>query len=264
MRRLPSTPPPPRTSGSYIGVVEDGAIDRESSAATVLRDLGADVRTVGLRDDPRELVEDADDEHGIRPRAVVFESLERPELAVQSLRALRRVRTFDGVGSLLAVGAQHVTRIEPWSGFDDFVLYPYLPGELYARIRSLEWQKSEFETEERLKIGALVVDLVAHEVRVDGSAVALTAKEFGLLAYLCERRGRALSREQMLARVWGKGYAGGPRTVDIHVRRLRAKLGDALRLDTLRGWGYRLAAPDARELEISTNEEPDMSSADAN
>jgi DNA-binding response OmpR family regulator len=235
------------SSGAFIGVVEDGSIGRDEGAATLLRALGADVRTIGLRDDPRDLLDEEDHRLGVQPRAVVFESLERPDLAVASLRSLRRVRAFDAVGTLLATNPRHAAGLEPWNGFDDFLLYPYLAGELYARIRALEWQKSEFTTEERYKVGALVVDLAAHEVRVEGRAIGLTAKEFGLLAHLCEHRGRALSREHLLARVWGKSYHGGPRTVDIHVRRLRAKLGDALPLETLRGWGYRLNAKTSLE-----------------
>ena len=97
---------------------------------------------------------------------------------------------------------------------------------------------------------------------LDGRPIALTAKEFALLAYLCERRGKVLSREHLLARVWGNRYEGGPRTVDIHVRRLRAKLGDALPLETLRGSGYKLRAPDleekaARNAEIDGQDEED-------
>src|SRR5690606_2539513 len=131
------------------------------------------------------------------------------------------------------------------SGFDDFVLSPYVPEELYTRIRALEWRRSEFATEERHKVAGIVVDKAGHEVSVNGRPVNLTAKEFALLAYLCERRGKVLSREHLLARVWGNRYDGGPRTVDIHVRRLRAKLGDALPLETLRGSGYKLRTPDA-------------------
>jgi DNA-binding response OmpR family regulator len=138
-----------------------------------------------------------------------------------------------------------MARIEPSSGFDDFVLHPYVPEELYARIRAVEWRKSEFATEERHKIGGIMVDKAAQEVSVDGRPIQLTAKEFALLAYLCDRRGKVLSRDHLLARVWGNRYDGGPRTVDIHVRRLRAKLGEALPLDTLRGSGYKLRVPDA-------------------
>jgi DNA-binding response OmpR family regulator len=140
-----------------------------------------------------------------------------------------------------------IARIDPSSGFDDFCLHPYVPEELYGRIRALEWRRSEFATEERHKVAGIVVDKAGHEVYVDGRPISLTAKEFALLAYLCERRGKVLSREHLLARVWGNRYEGGPRTVDIHVRRLRAKLGDALPLETLRGSGYKLRAPDTED-----------------
>jgi DNA-binding response OmpR family regulator len=73
--------------------------------------------------------------------------------------------------------------------------------------------------------------------------VTLTAKEFALLAFLSGNRGRVFTRDALLARVWGARYEGGARTVDIHVRRLRAKLGDALPLETLRGAGYKLRSP---------------------
>jgi DNA-binding response OmpR family regulator len=136
------------------------------------------------------------------------------------------------------------------------VLHPYVPEELYARIRAIEWRQSEFSTDERLKVGALIVDKAAHSVSVGGRDIALTAKEFALLAYLCERRGRVLTREHLLARVWGNRYEGGARTVDIHVRRLRAKLGDALPLETLRGSGYKLRTPEGAEPLRGTSEPP--------
>ncbi len=155
--------------------------------------------------------------------------------------ALRREPRLENVGALLAVKAAQVARVEPSSGFDDFVIaLPFVPAELYARIRLLEWRRSEFATEERMKVYSIVVDRAAHEVLLGGASVTLTAKEFSLLAYLCERRGKVVSREELLRRVWGNRYEGGARTVDIHVRRLRAKLGQALPLATRRGSGYKL------------------------
>jgi DNA-binding response OmpR family regulator len=90
-----------------------------------------------------------------------------------------------------------------------------------------------------LELGALVIDRRAHEVRLDGQPVKLTAREFALLAFLSERRGQVLSREQLLEQVWGDRYHGGRRTVDVHVRRLRAKLHAHFPLETLRGVGYK-------------------------
>jgi DNA-binding response OmpR family regulator len=230
---------------SFVAVVGHGPLlEREDGAAATLRQLGANVRTLDLWDDPVNLFAEDDPDDEARPRALLFEALDRPDLAIAALRAVRKESTFDNVGAIIAVTVGQMARVEPSSGFDDFVLHPYVPEELYARIRAVEWRKSEFATEERHKIGGITIDKAAQEVNLDGRSVQLTAKEFALLAYLCDRRGKVLSREHLLARVWGNRYDGGPRTVDIHVRRLRAKLGEALPLDTLRGSGYKLRAPD--------------------
>jgi DNA-binding winged helix-turn-helix (wHTH) protein len=239
---------------TFVGVIGHGPLlEREDGAANTLSLLGANVRTLDLWDDPVNLIDDDDDEEDVGPRALLFEALDRPDLAVAALRAVRKESYFDNVGAIVAVTVGQVARIEPSSGFDDFVLHPYVPEELYARIRMLEWRRSEFASEERHKVGGIVVDKAAHEVSVDGRPIALTAKEFALLAYMCERRGKVLSRDHLLSRVWGNRYDGGPRTVDIHVRRLRAKLGDALPLDTLRGSGYKL-----RSLEPGDDEDDEL------
>jgi DNA-binding response OmpR family regulator len=230
---------------TFIGVLGHGPLlSREDGAVSTLTELGAEVRALDLWDDPMKLIREGDDERGVRPRILLFEALDRPDLASAALRAVRKERYYDNVAALVAVTVGQVARIEPSSGFDDFVLHPYVPEELYSRIRMLEWRRSEFATEERQKVGGIVVDRVAHEVSLDGTTVTLTAKEFALLAYLCEQRGKALTREHLLGRIWGTYYEGGIRTVDIHVRRLRAKLGDALPLETVRGVGYKLKAPE--------------------
>jgi DNA-binding response OmpR family regulator len=235
---------------SFIAVVGHRPdLEREMGAVAILRSLGSEVRMLDLWDDPAELFRDGDEEE-LRPRAIVVEAADRPDLAAAALRSIRRQEGFEGVGALIALTTTQLSRLDPSAGFDDFVLMPYVPAELYARIRTLEWKRSEFATEERLKVGEIVVDKAAREVVAHGRTVVLTAKEFALLVFLCERRGRALSREQLLAKVWGSRYEGGPRTVDIHVRRLRAKLGDALPLETLRGAGYKLRVPVEGEAEI--------------
>jgi DNA-binding response OmpR family regulator len=233
---------------SFVAVVGHGPLlEREDGAAATLRQLGADVRTLDLWDDPINLFNEDGDNPEIesRPRALLFEALDRPDLAVAALRAVRKEQLFDNVGAIISVTVGQIARVEPSAGFDDFVLHPYVPEEVYTRIRAVEWRRSEFATDERHKVGSIVIDKAAHEVQVNGRPVPLTAKEFALLAYLCERRGKVLSRDHLLARVWGNRYDGGPRTVDIHVRRLRAKLGDSLPLETLRGSGYKLRTPDS-------------------
>ena len=224
----------------FIVIVGHGPdLEKEDGAAQVLRGLGAQVRTLDLWDEPGRVFQAEEDE----ARVVFVEAPERPDLAVSALRALRRDPRLASIPALVALSVSQVMRLEPSSGFDDFVLSPYVPAELYARIRRVEWQQSEFATEERVKVGGLLVDRSAHEVWLDGRHVEFTAKEFALLSYLCEKRGKVVSREELLRRVWGNRYEGGPRTVDIHVRRLRSKLGAALPLSTLRGAGYKLEAP---------------------
>ncbi len=229
--------------GRFIAVVGHGPLlEREEGAAACLRQLGSEVRAVDLWEDPATLFREGEAD---RVRAVIVEALDRPDLAAAALRALRREPRLESTPSLLAVVSGQVARVDPAAGFDDFVLAPYVPAELYMRIRYLEWRRSEFTNDERLKIGGLVIDRSAREVHVDGRPVTLTAKEFSLLAYLGENRGRVKSREQLLARVWGASYEGGPRTVDIHVRRLRAKLGPVFALQTVRGAGYKLPLDEA-------------------
>jgi DNA-binding response OmpR family regulator len=179
----------------------------------------------------------------IDARVIVVMAGERPDLAASALRHVRKTTSLHA-GSLVALPERQVARLEPSSGFDDFVVVPCSAVELYARIRQIEWKKSEFVTEERVKMGGLVVDHAAHEVTKDGVRVTLTAKEYALLTHFLQNRGRVLSRDALLTRVWGRAYSGGARTVDIHVRRLRAKLGDALPLETLRGSGYLLRTPE--------------------
>jgi DNA-binding winged helix-turn-helix (wHTH) protein len=229
-------------TGSFVLVVgHRELVDSPEGAAAMLRQLGSEVRTLDLWDEFSGAVEQARAGGGVR--AMIFEASERPDLAVAALRAARKVPELAQTPSIVTLPPRQITSFDPSSGFDDFLIMPCVPAELYARIRALEWRHSEFATEERLKIGVLVVDRAAHEVSVDGRHVTLTAKEFALLAFLAGNRGRVFSRETLLARVWGSRYEGGARTVDIHVRRLRAKLGDALPLDTLRGAGYKLRAP---------------------
>lgn len=214
------------------------ASSENEGPANVLARLGADVRATSLFGDADAVL--GDDEV---PRVIVVEADERPDLAVLALRDLRRAPRLAEVPALVVLAPSQIARLEPSSGFDDFIVGPCTPVELYARVRQLEWRRSEFSTEERTKIGGVVIDRVGHEVTVLGRKVALTAREYALLAFLAQHRGKVFRREALLARVWGARYDGGARTVDIHVRRLRMKIGEELPLETLRGEGYVLRAP---------------------
>ena len=128
-------------------------------------------------------------------------------------------------------------------GADDFVVVPGAAGELAVRIRLLFWTQSRIREEGSISFGDLVVDFANYEVRAGGRALDLTYKEFELLKYLVTHRSRVHTRESLLARVWGYDYFGGERTVDVHIRRLRGKLGPEYAdiIETVRGVGYRFA-----------------------
>jgi DNA-binding response OmpR family regulator len=121
---------------------------------------------------------------------------------------------------------------------------PFSPNELVARIRALMRRSQRARPQEKtLRFGPLTVDLVSHTVSYDGRDIKLTAKEFLLLQYLLEHKGRVLSRDILLEDVWGYRYTGGTRTVDVHVRRLREKLPElAASIVTVKSLGYRLAS----------------------
>ena len=119
---------------------------------------------------------------------------------------------------------------------------PFSPRELVARVKAILRRAGAGTKPEPVttEIGAVVVDSGRREVRCAGVVVPLTTREFDLLAFLVANRGLALSRRQLLDGVWGDGWFGDERTVDVHVRQLRKKLGDELPLTTVWGVGYRL------------------------
>jgi len=170
---------------------------------------------------------------------------------VDGLEVCRLLRANDHTASIpiimLTARAEESERIVGLEmGADDYLAKPFSPNELVARVRALlrRAQRVDAPTGRPLSLGALVVDPDRHIVSLDGREVALTAKEFLLLSYLLQHRGRVLSRDVLLEQVWGYRYTGGTRTVDVHVRRLREKLPPLTEaLVTVKQFGYKLVDP---------------------
>ncbi|MCP4135314.1 MAG: response regulator transcription factor [bacterium] len=123
--------------------------------------------------------------------------------------------------------------------FDDFVLYPFRRGELEARIKRLLWESSSDES--TISIGNLKISLKEYTVYSNNQKMELTYKEFELLRLLVQNKGVVFSRKELLNKIWGMEYIGGTRTVDVHIRRLRGKLGDDFNsiIETVRNVGYK-------------------------
>lgn len=135
------------------------------------------------------------------------------------------------------------------SGADDYIVKPFGVMELLSRVRAVIRRAGDEQSPQtELAVGDLRMDVARHRVFVKGRDVTLTHMEFELLRYLLINRGIALTRERLLDAVWGVDYPGDTRTVDVHMRTLRVKLGEASRcLQTVRGVGYRLEDADAEE-----------------
>ena len=129
-------------------------------------------------------------------------------------------------------------------GADDYISKPFGIRELIARIKAVLRRYESTPEQEGIVIGDLAIDIDRHEVKLAGKPQELTLKEFDLLKVLAENRGRVLTRDQLLDKVWGFEYIGETRTVDVHVRYLRKKLGDedneGKYIQTVRGIGYKM------------------------
>jgi len=166
------------------------------------------------------------------------------------LRAIRTHATLKGLPVLLVTArSEEIDRVLGLElGADDYISKPFSARELAARLRAILRRSSPSEETERapqLTFGPIAVDLDMHTTRVDGHLVELTRREFELLAYFLANPRRVLTREKILQQVWGLEYLGESRTIDAHVRRVRAKLGEVAAefIETVVGVGYRLGGP---------------------
>lgn len=184
--------------------------------------------------------------HGSLPDAIVTDLSTTHDL--MPLRHLLKIVKLLHQGELqnpcnLALITLHHLKLPEWSTImDDFMLPPYSPVEIGARVTLLIRRRQQHDGN-RLVVGEIVIDLATNRVNhLDGTCIALTPKEYALLEFLAMHRGRMFSRNRIIDQVWGMDYEGGERTVDIHIRRLRAKLPSktALLFETHRSLGYSI------------------------
>ena len=173
----------------------------------------------------------------------------RKDLA--NAKSLSRVLNTTGMSAplILVVTEAGLPALNAEWGAADIILESAGPGEIDARIRLAIERGKQVEKSDTISASGVVIDEASYSAKVHGKPLDLTYKEFELLRFLAQHPGRVFTREQLLSEVWGYDYFGGTRTVDVHVRRLRAKLGDLEALiGTVRNVGYRFNLSDTDEL----------------
>jgi DNA-binding response OmpR family regulator len=223
-------------SGQKVLVVEDEASIasfvamylKKAGFAVAIAKNGAEALACAERDDPGLIILD----------------LNLPD--IDGIDVCRRMRQSSEVPILMLTArdddVDKIIGLEV--GADDYLTKPFNPRELVARVKSILRRTAPAKREVESSVlghGALTVDLGRREARVGPEEVQLAPKEFDLLWELLDHRGLVLTRDQLLERVWGYTFAGDTRTVDVHVRQLRRKLGDACPIVTVWGIGYKVA-----------------------
>lgn len=183
----------------------------------------------------------ANDEVGPNADVVVLDLRDIPAAAFNILSANY---AENGIILIVVVAPDQMDRVSVDLGVDDFVMLSAAPEELARRIERALWRRHGVDSENFVRCGALTLDLSNYRVTVGTETLVMTFKEYELLRFLAMNAGRVFTREQLLNRVWGYDYFGGARTVDVHIRRIRAKIeihGHAF-IETVRNVGYRLVA----------------------
>ena len=205
----------------------------------------ADLIELYLQREGYRVVKAATGEGGVRavaehrPRLVVLD-VGLPDIdGLEVCRRLRQTTTIPVI--FLTARDSEVDRVVGLElGADDYVIKPFSPPELVARVKAVLRRTDGAAGTEIIQIGDATIDVGRREVRVRDEVIAFTTREFALLQFLAERPGLALSRQQILDGVWGYDWFGDFRTVDVHLAQIRKKLDGAVRIDTVRGVGYRL------------------------
>jgi two-component system alkaline phosphatase synthesis response regulator PhoP len=167
------------------------------------------------------------------------------EEGISEYKSLRQSLGIKDIITVIIVSMQLMNSIEFSLAFDDFIIKENEnPQEVSWRIKQLLWRQSRLDTENIIKVKDMMLDMNSYEVAIKGKRIYLTYKEYELLKFLVLNRGRVFTREVLLDRVWGYDNYAGTRTVDIHIQRLRTKLGEKSNtyIQTVRNVGYSFIA----------------------
>ncbi len=160
-------------------------------------------------------------------------------------QVVREIRNYSKVPIImLTAKAEERDELQGFNlGVDEYISKPFSPKILVARVDAILRRSNALDAENRIELGGIILDESAHSVTIDGHEIELSFKEFELLAYFMKNQGIALSREKILNNVWNYDYFGDARTIDTHVKKLRAKMGEKGEcIKTIWGMGYKFEA----------------------
>ncbi|MEG2350074.1 MAG: response regulator transcription factor [Hungatella sp.] len=177
------------------------------------------------------------------PSLILLDIMLPDEDGLTILKKLKTATATEKIPAIMltAKGTEYDKVIGLDSGADDYIPKPFGMMELVSRVRAVLRRTEPEQKQKYYQIGSVAVDIGKHSVSVDGNPVTLTFKEFELLCYLMDNEGMVLSRDQLLSKIWGYDFDGETRTVDVHIRTLRQKLGlGGNYIETIRGVGYKM------------------------
>lgn len=180
------------------------------------------------------------------PDLLILDLMLPEEDGITLLQSLRQTRGYEKLPIILltAKSSEFDKVVGLDAGADDYITKPFGMMELLARIKAV-LRRTEKTESNVLELGDLKIDKDRHQVLVKGEKISLTSKEYEMLVYLMENKDLVISRDTLLSKIWGYDFDGENRTVDVHIRTLRKKLGDASSLiQTVRGFGYKITQAD--------------------